>query len=75
MYMKQEISQSTAGCYDLIEFNSGCNERQRLEGDKGIINELVKRKEYRSITTLLIRLGLPRVTINGVGLSNYDRGV
>jgi hypothetical protein len=62
-------------CYDLNEFNSGCNERQRLEGEKGIINELVKRKEYRSITTLLIRLGLPRVTINGVGLSNYDRGV
>jgi hypothetical protein len=62
-------------CYDLNEFNSGCNERQRLEGKKGIINELVKRKEYRSITTLLIRLGLPRVTINGVGLSNYDRGV
>jgi hypothetical protein len=22
-------------CYDLIEFNSGCNLRQRLEGDKG----------------------------------------
>jgi hypothetical protein len=62
-------------CYDLNEFNSGCNERQRLEGEKGIINKLVKRKEYRSITTLLIRLGLPRVTINGVGLSNYDRGV
>jgi hypothetical protein len=62
-------------CYDLNEFNSGCNERQRLEGEKGIINKLVKRKEYRSITTLLIRLGLPKVTINGVGLSNYDRGV
>jgi hypothetical protein len=62
-------------CYDLNEFNSGCNKRQRLEGEKGIINELVKRKEYRSITMLLIRLGLPRVTINGVGLSNYDRGV
>jgi hypothetical protein len=41
-------------CYDLNKFNSGCNERQRLEGKKGIINELVKRKEYRSITTLLI---------------------
>jgi hypothetical protein len=41
-------------CYDLDEFNSGCNERQRLEGEKGIINELVKHKEYRSITTLLI---------------------
>jgi hypothetical protein len=62
-------------CYDLNEFNSGCNERQRLEGKKGIINELVKRKEYSSITTLLILQGLPRVTINGVGLSNYDRGV
>jgi hypothetical protein len=62
-------------CYDLNEFNSGCNERQRLEGEKGIINELVKCKEYRSITMLLIRLGLPRVTINGVRLSNYDRGV
>jgi hypothetical protein len=62
-------------CYDLNEFNSGCNERQRLEGEKGIINKLVKRKEYRSITTLLIQLGLPRVTINGVGLSNYARAV
>jgi hypothetical protein len=62
-------------CYNLNEFNSGCNERQRLEGKKGIINELVKRKEYRSITTLLIQQGLPRVTINGVGLSNYDRAV
>jgi hypothetical protein len=59
-------------CYDLNKFNSGCNERQRLEGEKGIINEFIKRKEYRSITMLLIRLGLPRVTINGVGLSNYD---
>jgi hypothetical protein len=65
----------SAVCYDLNEFNSGCNERQRLEGEKGIINELVKRKEYRSITMLLILQGLPRVTINGVGLSNYDRGV
>jgi hypothetical protein len=48
----------TAPCYDLNEFNSGCNKRQRLEGEKGIINELVKCKEYRSITTLLIRQGL-----------------
>jgi hypothetical protein len=62
----------TIQCYDLNEFNSGCNERQRLEGEKGIINELVKHKEYRSITMLLIQQGLPRVTINGVGLSNYD---
>jgi hypothetical protein len=45
---------SRVSCYDLNKFNSGCNERQRLEGEKGIINELVKRKEYRSITTLLI---------------------
>jgi hypothetical protein len=44
----------TINCYNLNKFNSGCNERQRLEGEKGIINELVKRKEYRSITTLLI---------------------
>jgi hypothetical protein len=66
---------STATCYDLNKSNSGCNERLRLEGEKGIINKLVKRKEYRSITMLLIRLGLPRVTINGVGLSNYDRTV
>jgi len=63
---------SEGPCYDLNEFNSGCNKRQRLEGEKGIINELVKHKEYRSITTLLIQQGLPRVTINGVGLSNYD---
>jgi hypothetical protein len=60
---------------DKIRSITGCNERQRLEGEKGIINELVKHKEYRSITTLLIRLGLPRVTISRVGLSNYDRGV
>jgi hypothetical protein len=45
-----QIGTSDGSCYDLNEFNSGCNERQRLEGEKGIINELVKRKEYRSIT-------------------------
>jgi hypothetical protein len=59
----------------LTSLTQVATKRQRLEGEKGIINELVKRKEYRSITTLLILQGLPRVTINGVGLSNYDRGV
>jgi hypothetical protein len=31
-----EVVVISAGiCYDLIEFNSGCNERQRLEGKQG----------------------------------------
>ena len=60
--VKNRRSAYRTSCYNLNEFNSGCNERQRLEGEKGIITKLVKRKEYRSITTLLILLGLPRVT-------------
>ena len=34
---------------------------------------MVKYKEYRSITMLLILINLPRVTINKVGLSKYDK--
>jgi hypothetical protein len=34
----QRSTEDAGVCYDLNEFNSGCNKRQRLEGEKGIIN-------------------------------------
>ena len=54
--------------------NSGCDLGKDLRA-KREISKLVKRKEYRVLLHVLILLGLPRVTINGSGLSKYGRRV